>query len=252
MFRLNSWRLAAAAVLLSLAPEVGRAQHLLVSTGLGNYAANQYGGSRWSNMTSFINTAFSGGSVTTTTTIDNSVYVLGFDRLWVDQRLGPTLSANEIASISAFAATGRRMVLVGENNNWSVWNNQLAAIVGGSVVGPDCVFSPFATAVAHPLTTGVTAVEEVCGQSMSGGTSLFTGRGVATLWGANQNVLVWLDSNMQEDIYLARADNQQFASNVATWLAGGNIAVVPEPSTYALVAAGLLAMVVVSRRRSMR
>lgn len=249
MIRLRSLRVATAALVLAIAPASSDAQQLLVSTGLGSYAENQYGGSRWTTMTSFINSAFSGGSVTTTSTVDNSAYVLGFDRLWLDQRLGPPLSGIEINTLQAFAATGRRMVLVGENDNWASWNQQLTSIVGGAIAGPNCSFGNFAASVNHPLTAGVGAVEEVCGQSMFGGTSLFAGRGFATLFGPNQNVLVWLDSNMQEDAYLSRADNRQFAANVATWLAGGHVAVVPEPSTYALVAAGLVAMVVVSRRR---
>ncbi len=235
------------AVLLVL-PFVAHGQSLLVSNNLGSYVQNMYGGNRWDEMTGFLNTAFS-DNVTTTGQVEDGTYLLGFDRLWVDQRLsGPDLSAAEIAAITEFAATGRRVVLIGENNFWATWNNTLASLVGGTIVGPDCVDAPTSAVVMSELTAGAATVNERCGQAMSGGTSLYE-REVVSLWGANQNILVWLDSNMQEDLYLDLDDNRQFAQNVATWLASGTEVVVPEPGTYALVALGLGVLVLVRRRR---
>ncbi|MEP6835672.1 MAG: PEP-CTERM sorting domain-containing protein [Gemmatimonas sp.] len=240
------YSLAAASVLLS--PTALRAQNLLVSTGLGGYQTNQYNAALFSDMKSYLVGALP--STTTTGLLNNSGFALGFDRLWVDQRLQAPLSAAEITTISNFAATGRRMVLIGENSSWNDWNSQLAGIVGGTLAGPDCQNNNLTTAVSNALTAGVTTVNEACGYGMNGGLSLFAGRGLATLWGANQNVLVWLDSNMQDNAHLDTVDNRKFAQNVATWLAGGSVqTVAPEPATNVLLAFGMVAVGFAARRR---
>ncbi len=246
--RPSRWLLAPtiiAALALTAAPV--QAQNLLISTGLGNYTSNQYGGFRWGSMSSYINGAMA--SVTAATTIGSTPFVLSYDRLWVDQRYQATLSAAEISTITAFIATGRRVVLVGENSFWDPFNTQYASIVGGTY-GSACDGVFGTSAIAGILTAGVATVRTGCSGNMFGGTQVFSGTGVASLWGPNLNVLVWMDSNMQDDTYLASADNMEFAQNVATWLAGETAPeAVPEPATMTLLATGLAGVAALRRNR---
>src|SRR6478672_5782975 len=133
---------------------------LLVSQGAGtnvNDANYYYGGSRWSELTNEINATFD--TVTVVPNLNDRNQLLAYDRLWIDQRWVPSnnLNATELTNIQSFIATGRRLVMIGENNSWTSWNNQILGLVGGSYAGESrATATPTTT---HPeLTAGVVPI----------------------------------------------------------------------------------------------
>ncbi|MEP7001185.1 MAG: PEP-CTERM sorting domain-containing protein [bacterium] len=201
----------------------------------------------WTFMSAQLNTAFGVGNVDAFADLSSLSTLLTYDRLWVDQRYGPTLTSAEAANIAAFIATGRRTVIIGENQLWPTWNAQIGSIVGGTVIN-QCDFTSYATAYASSLTAGVSAVTNSCGSLAVGGTSLFTGN-FATLWGSNLSTLTILDSNLMDDFYRGQDDNSLFATNTAQWLAGSDVVASPEPASFVLLGSGLAVLGLVSRRR---
>jgi hypothetical protein len=217
---------------------VGASPILAVVATSGGYTDNAYGGIRWPEMTAELNAAFGGAS--NVTVLASASGLLTYDAVWVDQRLGPTLTPSELAELSAFAASGRRMVMIGENNSWDNWNLQILGLVGGGYIGA-CGWDVATPAITHLLTTGVSSVALACGSYAIGGTPVFTSN-FATLWGSGLNVLTILDSNMMESQYRTN-DNAQFFDNVSTWLAGGGGTTVPDPgSTLLLLGMGLVGL----------
>jgi hypothetical protein len=201
------------------------------------YLGYGYGNNNWTNMTNALNTA-SGGAIATTSFFDNLPQMLSFNAIMLDARQpGGTLSGTEIANISAFIATGRRALLIGENNSWASWDSQILGIAGGTYSGTE--YTGTSTPVlAHPLTLGVGSVYFSGDGLASGGTSLFT-QNVATLWGPGANVLTVLSVNAFDDSYWTNADNSVFGTNVAEWLAATPV---PLPPGLLLLGSGLLGL----------
>lgn len=227
--------LLAALVLLAASPSVQGA--ILIRQAEYNPAAYGYGGSSWGDITNYLNSA-TGGAVTEVANFENAVQVDAADALWID--LGGDdnsfqgMSATEIANITDFISSGRRVVMIGENTAWSQWVSQILGLVGGTLSNASS-FGYTATAVAHPLTGGVSGISVQNGGQATvalGGTSLFT-QNVATLWGDDQNVLTILDVNVFSNDYINEADNRQFTQNTVAWLAAEQD-VVPEPSSCAV------------------
>lgn len=182
-----------------------------------------YTGNGWTTMKTKIDNAFNGGADVTVVSDYESATLTDYDALWVDLgnmngQPNNTLSANEISKIESFASTGRRVVLVGENSSWTTWDGSILSIVGGSFTSE--YDGSATTAYTHALTTSVSSIRLPTGGRASGGTSLFD-QSVATLWGSSQNVLVMLDVNVWSDTYIGDQDNEQFAQNVANWIANG-------------------------------
>jgi len=174
--------------------------------------------------------------VSNITVASDTAGLLGYDRLWLDQRgafIG-SLTAQEISDIGAFVATGRRAVLIGENNDWTNWNNQILGIVGGSYSGND-TSDVINTITASPITAGVNSIYTIVDGIAVGGLPLFD-QNVATLWGTSQNVLSILSVNIMDDDYIVNNDNVTFSANTAEWLAGTPI---PEPGSITLLITGL-------------
>ena len=196
-----------------------------------------YGLSDWTAMTTALNNAFGAGNITVNSSpLNNLPYLMTFDRLWITPpNPGGSLTATEISNVQAFIASGRRVALIGENNNWASWNTSILQTVGGFYSGIE-TSDTLTPAIVHPLTAGITSVTTIAdglaGVSV-GGTSLFN-ENVATLWGSSQNTLSLLSVNVIDDSYGTSPGNQQFKVNIAQWLA----APVPEPSSLALVALG--------------
>ena len=183
------------------------------------------GGYAWTTMTADL-TAAAGG--TPPTAVDLSTAPLtAYDGLWVDVRnpdpdpgdsADDALSPAEASALSAYIATGRRVVLVGSNSAYSTWNNSILSLVGGTDGGGLAAGTYSAVAVV-PLTAGVPGLYARAGDVAVGGTTLFSQR-VATVWGPARNVLVLLNTIAIGDDDVGKSGNAAFANNLARWAAG--------------------------------
>lgn len=190
---------------------------LVVSQGYATSGIESYyGGTDWPEMSAALDGA--AASVTVVPDLENLGQLLGFDALWIDQRdTTGQLTAAEAANVAAFIATGRRVVMIGENDTWRPWNEQLLGLVGGSAVpGVAPSYTLMATAV-HELTAGVTVIQLLSPGVAVGGTSLFDQNSV-TLWGDDTTVLTILDVNGMGQSW-SFLDNAAFFTNVAAWIA---------------------------------
>lgn len=213
----------------------------------GGIAGYGYGYSNWDNFTNALNAA-SGNMVSVTPNLNNLGFMLGFDALLVDQRwVGGSLGATEVANITAFIATGRRVLMIGENSSWTSWNNQILGIVGGAFVGQSSAVAN--AVVVNSLTAGAPSFNLPTAGLAAGGTALYAPN-FATLWGAG-NVLTVLDVNVWSDS--VSANGTQFGINVANWLAVPFVgSAVPEPMSVALfgIGASILGAARLRRRRT--
>jgi hypothetical protein len=178
-----------------------------------------YGLSSWTGMTTALNTAFGAGNVTVDTSPLNSLsYMLNYNSLWVTVGgYGTSLTATEVGNIESYEATGRRVVLIGENTLWAAWDNGILGTVGGSYSGVD-TSDTLTPVVSDALTAGVPSLTTIDDGIALGGTPLFN-KNVATLWGGSQNVLTLLSANVIDDYYGVSPGNQQFKIDLADWLA---------------------------------
>jgi hypothetical protein len=220
----------------------------LLSPSTGNSGFG-YGYSNWSNFSTELDYA-SGFGVTVVPSFENLTQMLASDALFLDQRwTGGSLSATELSNVATFISTGKRVVMMGENNLWTTWNNQILGLVGSSHAGE---YNGTTTAIfSHELTAGVSSV--LVGTSglatISDGTALFDQNWV-TLWGSNRNVLTILDVNAFHDERWA--GNGIFARNVATWLSSPSTpatSVPDEGRTVALLGLVLIAFGALRRYR---
>lgn len=176
-----------------------------------------YGGAVWSTMTAALDTA-TNNSFDTVADFENLSLMLTYDALWLDVRdTSDTLTATEYSNIQAFIATGKRVVMIGENNSWTGWNQQIVGMNGGSYAG-QTASGTANSVISNALTNGAPTVYLPAGGVVaSGGTALYFPN-FATLWG--DNVLTILDVNVFENDSLPLENNSVFATNVANWIAG--------------------------------
>lgn len=210
-----------------------------------------WGSSGFSNMQGAITTAFGGvGNITAVASIANLADLASSTALFLDLGAlgaGGGLSAQEQVTLAQYIASGRRVFFIGENNSgWPGWNNSFLSVVGGTAL-PPLVNGAITAVGTHPITAGVSSVTLTGAMAVTGGTSLFS-QNVGTLWGAQQNVFSFFDYNAFNNTNWVLTDNARFGANVAQWLAGTQVAAVPEPSTYALLATGLVVLGAVRRR----
>lgn len=220
---------------------VGMGAHadVLVSDTQGNLLGyNQPG---WGQMSLLMNdAAFNAGTVIQQTPdLNNLGQVMAADALWIDQRGFGLLNPVEEFNVANFINTGKRVVIMG-NETFSPWNSQVALLVG-AFPGPEQLSGgPGIAQFTHELTAGVGFINSFTPfGTQLGGIPLFdSGFGpgrpsIATLHGPSANVLVILDAELFDDSHLTflapGTQNQQFAQNVANWVA------VPEPATMGMI-----------------
>jgi hypothetical protein len=229
-----------------LAPPETSATTLLIDQ-VDPYLGYGYGLYSWTGMTTALNNAFGAANITVSTSpLDNLSYLLSFNRLWITAGSpGDQLTATEISNVEAFEATGRRVVLIGENGAWTAWNNSILQTVGGSYSGID-TSDTLHPVIVNQLTAGITTLNTIIDGLAVGGTPLFN-ENVATLWDPSQSVLSLLSVNVIDDTYGAGPGNMQFKVNMADWLAGTSV---PEPCTMLLLGSGLVGLVAFRKKFS--
>jgi hypothetical protein len=243
------WPLALAAAILL--PSPAAADSILASD--AGYFGYRVGGAVWTQFTAKLNAA-SGDQVFLAPDFEDLTLMLGYDALLLPARnQGDTLSALEIANISAFIATGRRALLFGENDNWRAWNQQVVSIAGGTYIPEpfDTFFDYASSLVSHEITDAAPAILGFWVGVANGGTQMYSGKNFVTLWGPSQNVLTILDENVVEDGYAGYGADAQFTTNVANWLAGSPTPV-PEPASMVLLGTGVAVLGAIRKRRSRR
>ena len=243
-------KFAALAALVAAAVPTANAQSLGRTPGAGCCGGLYgYGGSNSPTWTATLDSDF-GGAGNITAISDLSGDLSPYTALLVDLRdFGDAFSGAESSNIASFLASGRRMMIFGENLAWPGWDASIAGLFGASVAGNQCFSGASATAVSNALTAGVGSVSPGCSGELSGGTSLFADP-FAILYGPSANALVLMDVNTCSDAGQPSADNARFCSNAAQWLADSEaVSATPEPASVVLVASGLIGVAGIARRR---
>ncbi|MDQ6612371.1 MAG: hypothetical protein M3Y64_08055, partial [Gemmatimonadota bacterium] len=98
------------------------------------YQILRYDGRDWQKMTAQLRAAF---DITTGATLPTLAALANYDALWVDQRYGVTPTATDLATLLGFAATGRRVVIIGENATlfdlrFFQWSGPIIQALGGT------------------------------------------------------------------------------------------------------------------------
>ena len=228
-------RIILATAVLAGSAAAARATPVLVGTSDAvDGTGDGYGGFAWTRMTGDLNAAAGGavasGAVTVTTDLSDPATLLAYDGIWVDLRNPDgaddvdALSPGETSALTAYIATGRRVVLVGGNSAFGMWDASVLGLVGGTVGGGISKATVSRSAIvpltASPAVATVYAPSGSVAASNAAAATLFTQR-VATVWGPAQNVVVLLDPNLPDDDDIGKAANATFANNLATWVAGG-------------------------------
>lgn len=179
------------------------------------YSNYGYNGPGWTNMTAALDTA-TANNFDTATNFEDLPLMLTYDALWLDLRSpSDTLTPTEYSNILAFIAAGKRVVMFGENNNWTAWNQQILGMNGGTYAGDIATVSA-TRVVINELTINAPEFSSVAGGIATGGTALYDPNFV-TLWG--DNVLTILDVNLFSDANWVAPNYVAFATNVANWIA---------------------------------
>jgi hypothetical protein len=184
-------------------------------------------GPRLTEMLGLLNTA-TGNDLNFVSNLENGAQVAAADAIWLSLRNGSAselLSAAELTNLASFINSGKRVVIIGENASWAIWNNSFLPLVGTTFAGTTGGCFSNAVSLAHELTQGVATVQACAvGTVNAGGIDIFANFNYIDLWGAQSNVLTVLDSGFFRDggidTGLDFADNRQFATNIANWLAG--------------------------------
>ena len=205
-----------------LAPAAARAS-VLVLPNADSTSPVGIGRPQWTQMTADLSAAAGSPLITSTAALDDPAALQACTGLWVDLgQSSESLTSAETSNLQAFIQSGRRVVLIGENSYYGTWDGSILSAVGGAYANGN--FNGATPARSYTvLTTGVASLNVTqagTAASSSVSTSLFQDR-VATTWGPAQNALVMLDTEALADPALSAAGNSAFASNVATWVAGG-------------------------------
>lgn len=213
-----SWTVAAALMTGSAA----QAQQRLLASQETHGFGFAYGGTRYGNFSAEIDSWFA--SVDVAPNLEDLSQMMQYDAIMVQIRtFGTTLTPTEKSNLTSYIATGKRVLMIGENPSlWFQWNVDLCTVAGGTATNQE---SNGVYTVANPvpiLTDGVTSVMIPNGGIATGGTNIFNVN-TATLWSGNgsDNVLTMLDVNVFEDTRWNDLDGGIFSANVAQWLGSG-------------------------------
>ncbi len=216
-----------AAIMIFAAAGIALAESILLSQGRGE---EFYGDGIWNSMTNALNIA-TNNNVTVVLDFEDLDRMLCYDAIWLDQRwLSGSLSALETSNISAFIATGRKVVMIGENGvYWYNWNNQILGLAGG-VQSSTINYWGTPTGAGNNALSPYNVYGQITVNSASvaiGGTPLYT-TNFATVWGAAQNVLTVLDLTPFEETYQTLPGHVEFVNNIAAWVADSGPATVSD------------------------
>lgn len=260
---MSRFRSAAASLALALiAPAVSAQSVLIINGASGTSEPNTT-----ASITSQLQTLHTAVGNTVTIADGVPVSLAGFAQVW-DIRFSNSspISTAVRAQYLAYLQGGGRMFVMGENSSFATRNNSIFALIneaGGGSLGFSGNCSSSQT-VNAPFTgpNAVTSVDYLAPGCFDGrGTGQWitnsgsTGAGVAwtigTLANASAGALTSiLDVNfMQTD---ANAGSQALTRNLIGFVTAPPppVGVVPEPSTYALMATGLAGLAAVRRRRA--
>lgn len=159
----------------------------------------------------------------------------------------------EINVITDLLNSNTRVLIFGEHTGWQKSNEDLAGMVGGTYVNQyggneQTVDSLLFPVITEGVGTVTFAAPGIISPKDGNGISITNGDAI-TLWGANDNFLVFMDVNALSDAYIGKTDNSQLAQNIANFLAGDGWSPIPEPSTYGLIAGFVLLGGSMIRRR---
>lgn len=215
---------------------------------------------------SFYNTLSGTTSTLATGTLD-TVDLTGVNLLWAIQPTATYTNA-EVNAMAAYLATGGRLAFMGEHGTFMPSENNrinaALAALGSSLSIVNQIHDPsFRTAsvgdgqiLAHPLTAGVNSYRYAAYAPLtlgSGGVALMIGEDQPSIMMAYQNVgggsiFLISDQNVFDAAALgdvAGNDNHQMFAN----LLDAPTSEVPEPSSYALLISGGVAIYVARRKR---
>jgi hypothetical protein len=146
-----------------------------------------------------------------------------------------TYTANEVAAVQSFVATGGRVLIMGDNPFAWVWNiNPVAQILGATTGVETLPADLFSNLSSHPIFNGIEEVYYRLGGSlntigvMQPQAWTDDGNYITVAVSESPCVVVLGDINgFGEPEFFNQADNQAFAVNVFNWLAtcGGTISV---------------------------
>ena len=196
------------------------------------------------------------GQVHVVDALDSLDYMLGYESLWADFRqLGGRFGTRDIVNIQAFAALGRRVVMIGENPSVAEgWNTDIINAASGFLSPGQASPGTAVPIPLHYLTEGISSVTLPSTGTARGGFALFD-TNFATLWGPDLNVLTVLDVNIFNENHRGNLDNARFGENVVQWVTyqdGQAPAPVPEPSSILLTTSGVAVTLARMRRRKRR
>jgi len=204
-----------------------------------HYYGYGVGDSSYGNFTAALNTA-TGNNVFFANDFSDLSQLMGYDALLLQLRYeSNSLSSTEISNLNTFISAGKKVLMIGENENWNTWNQSILSVTGGTNLSNGLAYIPTTKVLNNELTSGADNLMLVYPGQISGGTSLYD-YNFAALSGASQNALIVFDANVFEDGYWTYYNSGQFATNVAYWLAGSHP--VPEPSTMLLLGFSILGL----------
>lgn len=192
--------------------------------------------------TTAFDTAFA-GTAESTADFSNLAQVMSADAIFVNIRGAiSSLSSTEQSNLSAFAATGKPLMILGDNyNGFSTWNASVLTPFGGTNYAFSAnTYGSVVKVNDHPLTAGLDVLPDTNnpGTIQTGGYALWQSTysynpyPVGALFGPANNVLILLE--------LGPLNNSTLGSNMGGW-AKDTASAVPEPASLGLLAIGSIA-----------